>query len=114
VRANFLKEYIMIGNLGTSELIIILVIVFIIFGAKRIPEIGKGLGGAIREFKNIGKEIRRPASKADSKKKLLEEKNEESPSLEAQVAKKVAEKVPAVKKVMDMKDKVDKVADILK
>ncbi|MBW1942437.1 MAG: twin-arginine translocase TatA/TatE family subunit [Deltaproteobacteria bacterium] len=32
-------------GLGTTELIVIGVIVFLIFGAKRIPEIGKGLGG---------------------------------------------------------------------
>ena len=45
-------------GLGTTELIVIGVIIFLIFGAKRIPEIGKGLGGAIREFRNIKKEYR--------------------------------------------------------
>ncbi len=39
-------------GLGNQELIIILVIVFFIFGAKKLPEIGKGLGKSIREFKD--------------------------------------------------------------
>ena len=38
-------------GLGTTELLIIAVIIFLIFGAKRLPEIGKGIGGAIREFR---------------------------------------------------------------
>jgi len=44
-------------GLGPTELIIIAIIVILIFGAKRIPDIGKGLGGAIREFKNVKKRI---------------------------------------------------------
>jgi sec-independent protein translocase protein TatA len=38
-------------GLGATELIIILVIVIILFGASRLPEIGKGIGEAIRNFK---------------------------------------------------------------
>ncbi len=38
-------------GLGMTELIIILVIVVIIFGASRLPEIGRGIGEAIRNFK---------------------------------------------------------------
>ena len=44
-------------GLGTPELIVIGVIVFLIFGAKRIPEIGKGLGGAIKEFRDARKDL---------------------------------------------------------
>ncbi|MBW1784441.1 MAG: twin-arginine translocase TatA/TatE family subunit, partial [Deltaproteobacteria bacterium] len=44
-------------GLGPTELIIIAIIVLLIFGAKRLPEIGKGLGGAIKEFKNVKKEL---------------------------------------------------------
>ena len=43
-------------GLGPTELIIIAIIVLLIFGAKRLPDIGKGLGGAIKEFKNIKKD----------------------------------------------------------
>ena len=38
-------------GIGTQELIIIFMIVFFIFGAKRLPEMGKGIGQAIRGFK---------------------------------------------------------------
>ena len=40
------------GNLGMPELLIILVIVLLLFGAKRLPEAGAGLGKAIRSFKD--------------------------------------------------------------
>ncbi len=38
-------------GLGMTELIVILVIVVVLFGASRLPEIGKGIGEAIRNFK---------------------------------------------------------------
>lgn len=47
-----------IGGLGTSEVIVILVVVLLLFGAKRIPELAKGLGKGIREFKDATKEIK--------------------------------------------------------
>ncbi len=39
-------------GLGTQELLIILLIVIVIFGANKIPQLGKGLGEGIRNFKN--------------------------------------------------------------
>jgi sec-independent protein translocase protein TatA len=45
----------MFGNLGFGELMIILVIVLVLFGAKRVPEISASFGKGIREFKrNLG------------------------------------------------------------
>ena len=41
----------MIGNLGFPEIMIILVIVLLLFGAKRIPEIAGSMGKGIKEFK---------------------------------------------------------------
>ena len=41
----------MFGNLGFSELMIIMVVVLLVFGAKRLPEIGSSIGKGIREFK---------------------------------------------------------------
>ena len=43
------------GRLGLPELIVILVIVVIIFGANRLPELGKGIGAAIKNFKDATK-----------------------------------------------------------
>ena len=47
------------GSLGGWELIIILVVVLVIFGPKRLPEMGRSLGKAIREFKSAGKEVQK-------------------------------------------------------
>ena len=41
----------MIGGLGMPELLIIMVIVLIIFGANKLPQIGEGIGKGIRNFK---------------------------------------------------------------
>jgi sec-independent protein translocase protein TatA len=40
------------GGLGVPELIIILIIIIMIFGANRLPEIGRGIGKGIRNFKD--------------------------------------------------------------
>jgi sec-independent protein translocase protein TatA len=53
-----------IGGLGTSEVLVILVVVLLLFGAKRIPELAKGLGKGIREFKDATKEIKNDIEKA--------------------------------------------------
>jgi sec-independent protein translocase protein TatA len=41
----------MLGRVGLPEMLIILVIVILIFGANRLPEIGRGIGKGIRNFK---------------------------------------------------------------
>ncbi|WP_203529514.1 twin-arginine translocase TatA/TatE family subunit [Pseudodesulfovibrio sp. JC047] len=46
----------MIGGFGVWELLIILVIVLVIFGAKKLPEIGGGIGKAISNFKRATSE----------------------------------------------------------
>ena len=46
----------MFGGIGMPELIVILVIVLIIFGANKLPQIGEGLGKGIRNFKKATKE----------------------------------------------------------
>ena len=44
------------GRIGIPELLIILVIIILIFGANRLPEIGRGIGKGIRNFKDATKE----------------------------------------------------------
>lgn len=63
-------------GLGATELIIIAVILFFLFGAKRLPEIGKGLGGAIREFRKVKGELNSNEVVAADEKEKLEHKNE--------------------------------------
>jgi sec-independent protein translocase protein TatA len=46
----------MIGRLGLPELVIILFIIIMIFGANRLPEIGRGIGKGIRNFKESNAE----------------------------------------------------------
>lgn len=41
----------MFGQVGWPQLLIVLVIVLVIFGAKRLPEVGRSLGSGMREFK---------------------------------------------------------------
>ena len=97
-------------GLGPTELIIIAVIVLFIFGAKRLPDIGKGLGGALREFRNIKKEVSsNNTDKTDQDEKETSEGGEAPKSIEAKVGAKVLEQIPGVKKVMDVKKKAEKV-----
>jgi sec-independent protein translocase protein TatA len=44
-------------GIGLPELIIVLVLALLVFGAGKLPEIGRGLGKAIKEFKAAGKEL---------------------------------------------------------
>lgn len=60
----------MFGSLGLPELLVILVIVIVIFGAGRLPQLGRGLGEGIQNFRN-------GIRNADEK-KLADEKKEKS------------------------------------
>ena len=63
-------------NMGPWELLIILFIVLLIFGAKRLPEMGKSLGSGIREFKKSITAINEEDDDAkDSKKIETDEEN---------------------------------------
>ena len=44
-------------GIGTTELVIIMFIILLIFGAKKLPELAQGLGKGIREFKKASNEI---------------------------------------------------------
>ncbi len=45
------------GRIGFGELVVIFLVVLLLFGTKRLPEIGNALGKAIREFKKSVKDI---------------------------------------------------------
>jgi len=67
----------MIGGIGMPELIIILVIIIIIFGAGKLPELGSGIGKGIKNFKRATKEV-----SSNDKESVIEEKKEEPEKIE--------------------------------
>ncbi|NIO03443.1 MAG: twin-arginine translocase TatA/TatE family subunit [Proteobacteria bacterium] len=84
-------------GLGFSELIIIGVIVLLIFGARRLPEIGRGLGKTVKEIRNISRDAKKegeedassetgagpkPEKKAHSKSRNLKDKIGDLPGVE--------------------------------
>ena len=96
-------------GLGTSELLVIAGIIVLIFGAKRLPEIGKGLGSAIREFRNVRKEISPDDKEKEAAQKGAQGKN----TIEEKLVEKVIEEVPVVKKGLEAKKKADKIKKII-
>ena len=56
------------GRLGVTEILVILAIVLLLFGGKKIPELMKGLGSGIKEFKNASKD-EQPANKKEDETK---------------------------------------------
>ena len=89
-------------GLGFPEILVILVIIFLIFGAKKLPEIGAGLGKTVKELRKIRDERRAEKEKADQKKDLNSD------------LKKEVEKIPGVKEAKEIKEAVDQVKNITK
>ncbi|GMT42071.1 MAG: Sec-independent protein translocase protein TatA 2 [bacterium] len=66
----------MFGGFGLTELIIILVIVLVLFGAKKIPQLGSGLGEGIRNFtKSLKSQEEEEKEKTEQKGKSKSETN---------------------------------------
>ena len=53
----------MFGNIGGSELFLILLIILVFFGARKLPELARGLGEGIREFRKASREIQNEIEK---------------------------------------------------
>ncbi|MEN8373847.1 MAG: twin-arginine translocase TatA/TatE family subunit [Gemmatimonadota bacterium] len=68
-------------GLGPTELIVILLIVLLVFGAKRLPEIGASLGKGIREFKSSVSEIQADVAKATEPERREVQPNQVRPSV---------------------------------
>ncbi len=49
---NIMNNLLFIGNLGTGEIIIIAIIVLLLFGGKKIPELMQGIGKGVKNFKD--------------------------------------------------------------
>jgi sec-independent protein translocase protein TatA len=56
-------------GLGAQELLLILLIILLLFGAKKIPEIAKGLGKSVAEFKKGARELEDEIKKEDTEKR---------------------------------------------
>ena len=65
----------MLSNIGIPGLILILVLALIIFGPKKLPEIGKALGQSLKEFKSSTKGIMDDSDDFEVKKQIEEKKD---------------------------------------
>jgi sec-independent protein translocase protein TatA len=90
----------MFGNLGLPELMIIMVVILLLFGAKRIPEIAGSMGKGIREFKkNINDATREVTSETNASVEADTQSRLTSAELERRRATEEAER-PAPKRLM--------------
>ena len=62
-------NYSIMGSLGVTEILVILAIVLLLFGGKKIPELMKGLGSGIKEFKNAAKDEQSATTKKEEETK---------------------------------------------
>ena len=53
----------MFGNIGAGEIILLLLVVLIFFGAKKIPELAQGLGKGLSEFRKAARDIQEDVEK---------------------------------------------------
>jgi len=113
-------------GLGLPEILIIALIILFIFGAKRLPSIGSGLGETVKEIRNAKKEInavKKPnGEKKEGQEQTQEARESEEPApqtassqstLADSIGKKVTDKVvgqvPGIKQARQWKDKADKI-----
>jgi len=62
----------MFANFGTTEILIIVFVVLLLFGGKKIPELAKGFGRGIRQFKNELNDIKEEIDIKEDIKKIVE------------------------------------------
>jgi len=91
-------------GLGLPEILVILVIFLFLFGAKRLPQIGEGLGKTVRELRKIREE-----RKAGKEKEKGDQKGNFISDLKKEV-----EEIPGLKEAKEIKETADKVKNITK
>jgi len=64
----------MFGNLGAGEVILIVLVVLLLFGAKKIPELARGIGKGMSEFKKGIKDVENEIKSTDDETKKVDEK----------------------------------------
>ncbi len=64
----------MFGNLGAGEIILILLVILILFGAKKIPELARGIGKGMSEFKKGLKDVEDEIKSTDKESKKIDDK----------------------------------------
>jgi sec-independent protein translocase protein TatA len=64
----------MFGNLGAGEIILIVLVVLLLFGAKKIPELARGIGKGMSEFKKGIKDVENEIKSADDESKKIDDK----------------------------------------
>jgi len=91
-------------GLGYQEILLIFVILFLLFGVKKLPEIGKGLGETVKEIRKIRgeKKLGKEKGREDQKGDLISN------------LKKEVEEIPGLKEAKEIKETADKVKNITK
>lgn len=62
-----MNELLFLGNLGTGEIVIIAIVVLLLFGGKKIPELMKGIGKGVKNFKDGVKGLERVSATDNEK-----------------------------------------------
>ncbi len=66
----------MFGNLGAGEIILILLVILILFGAKKIPELARGIGKGMSEFKKGLKDVEEEIKNSETESKKTDTKKD--------------------------------------
>jgi len=64
-----MNELLFLGNLGTGEIVIIAIVVLLLFGGKKLPELMKGIGKGVKNFKDGVKGLEDDIKLDDTEKK---------------------------------------------
>jgi len=91
-------------GLGYQEILLVLVILFLLFGVKKLPEIGKGLGETVKEIRKIREDRKagKEKNEGDQKKNLVSD------------IKKGVEEIPGLKEAKKIKETADQIKNITK